>query len=220
MTHPAKVPDAGLLARAGRTDAAEARPLALLATGAAFALIAVLVGVDVLGDTRSGGGWAHAAIEVALMAIALAAATALWWRFGALRRRARLLARDLDAALTEAARWRRDAEEVLRGLGAAIDVQFQRWGLSAAEREVALLLLKGLAHKEIAEVRETSERTVRQQSLAVYRKAGLAGRAELAAFFLEDLLLPEAGQAAGGAEVGGGDPGGAGRTPMEIEDRG
>ena len=31
---------------------------------------------------------------------------------------------------------------------------------------------------------------MRQQSLAVYRKSGLSGRAELAAFFLEDLLLP------------------------------
>ena len=42
----------------------------------------------------------------------------------------------------------------------------------------------------MAETRQTSERTVRQQALAVYRKAGLAGRAELAAFFLEDILLP------------------------------
>jgi DNA-binding NarL/FixJ family response regulator len=55
---------------------------------------------------------------------------------------------------------------------------------------VALLLVKGLALKDVAQVRATSERTVRQQSLAIYRKSGLAGRAELAAFFLEDLLSP------------------------------
>jgi hypothetical protein len=36
---------------------------------------------------------------------------------------------------------------------------------------------------------------VRQHAVAVYRKSGLAGRAELAAFFLEDLLLPAAGAA-------------------------
>jgi len=112
-------------------------------------------------------------------------------QFASLRRRARLLVRDLDAAEAEAERWRGEADEVLRGLGVAIDRQFERWSLSAAEKEVALLLLKGLAHKEIADVRDTSERTVRQQSLAIYRKAGLSGRAELAAFFLEDLLLPE-----------------------------
>lgn len=88
----------------------------------------------------------------------------------------------------------------------AIDRQFERWGLFAAEREVALLLLKGLSHKEVASARETSERTVRQQALAVYRKAGLSGRAELAAFFLEDLLLPapEAARARPpGSPVGG-----------------
>jgi DNA-binding CsgD family transcriptional regulator len=72
----------------------------------------------------------------------------------------------------------------------AIDVQLERWSLSPAEKETALLLLKGLGHKEIAQVLDKSERTVRQQAMAVYRKAGLAGRAELAAFFLEDLLLP------------------------------
>jgi DNA-binding NarL/FixJ family response regulator len=51
-------------------------------------------------------------------------------------------------------------------------------------------MLKGLRHKEIAKIRHTSERTVRQQALAIYRKAGLEGRTDLAAYFLEDLLPP------------------------------
>jgi DNA-binding NarL/FixJ family response regulator len=108
----------------------------------------------------------------------------------AVRRAAASLGHDLQAAREEAERWRREAGDVLRGLGVAIDRQFERWGLTSAEREIALLLLKGLSHKEVSTVRDTTERTVRQQSLAIYRKAGLAGRAELAAFFLEDLLLP------------------------------
>jgi len=66
------------------------------------------------------------------------------------------------------------------------------WGLTPAEREVALLLLKGQSHKQIAYTTGRSERTVRQHAVAVYQKSGLSGRAELAAFFLEDLLLPEA----------------------------
>jgi DNA-binding NarL/FixJ family response regulator len=45
-----------------------------------------------------------------------------------------------------------------------------------------------LAGSEIAEVRGVGETTVRQQARALYRKAGLGGRADLAAFFLEDLL--------------------------------
>lgn len=43
--------------------------------------------------------------------------------------------------------------------------------------------------KEVAEVRGASERTVRKQAQAVYAKAGLGNRAELSAFFLEDLLV-------------------------------
>jgi hypothetical protein len=156
MTHPETERNTGVLARAVRADVAGSRPLVLAGTGAAFALIAVLVGADVLSDTRSGGGPTHAALEIALMGIALASAAFFWWQFVSLRRRAGLLVRDLGAAQAETDRWRREAEEVLRGLGAAVDRQFERWKLSSAEREVALLLLKGLAHKEIAELRRTS----------------------------------------------------------------
>ncbi len=94
------------------------------------------------------------------------------------------------ASQAEVERWRNEAHEALQGLGAAIEKQCDRWALTDAERAVAMLLLKGLSMKEIADARGTAERTTRQQALAVYRKAGLAGRAELAAFFLEDLLLP------------------------------
>ncbi len=86
--------------------------------------------------------------------------------------------------------WRASAEQALAGLGAAIDTQFTAWGLTPAEREVALLVLKGHGHKEIAVRTGRSERTVRQHAAAAYQKAGLGGRAELAAFFLEGVVLP------------------------------
>jgi DNA-binding CsgD family transcriptional regulator len=95
-------------------------------------------------------------------------------------------------ALTEAdaLRWRAEARDLVRGLAVALDQQFDRWALSPAEKETALLLLKGLSHKEIAEVRSVSDTTARQQARAIYKKAGLGGRHDLAAFFLEDLMLP------------------------------
>jgi DNA-binding CsgD family transcriptional regulator len=185
--------------RARRADAAAARPWVAAAAGAVFLLVAALICVDFLADSEAHDARLHAGIELTLMAVAVATGAVFWSRFVALRRREHLLARDLDRANAEAERWRREADDLLRGLGAAIDAQFDRWGLSAAERDVGLLLLKGLAHKEIAELRDTSEKTVRQQALAIYRKAGLAGRAELSAFFLEDLLLPTASPAAAAA---------------------
>jgi DNA-binding CsgD family transcriptional regulator len=98
--------------------------------------------------------------------------------------------RDLEIARLQGQRWRNESRSFLVGLGEAIDAQFARWNLTEAEREVALLLLKGLSLKEAAAVRATTERTIRAQARSIYSKAGLTGRAALSAFFLEDLLAP------------------------------
>jgi DNA-binding CsgD family transcriptional regulator len=98
--------------------------------------------------------------------------------------------RDLEVARLQGQRWRNEARSYLKGLGESIDAQFMRWNLTEAERKVALLLLKGLSSKEVAAVRSTSERTVREQARSIYSKAGLTGRVALSAFFLEDLLAP------------------------------
>ena len=66
--------------------------------------------------------------------------------------------------------------------------QFDVWQLTGSEQDVVLGLLKGLSFREIAELRDTREKTVRQQATSVYRKAGVAGRHELAAWFFEDML--------------------------------
>ena len=124
------------------------------------------------------------------MALAIAGITALWRGFLTARGRAAQLDADLASARAEAAHYRSEAREALQGLGEAIDRQFERWQLTSAEREVGLLMLKGLSHREVSEIRQTSDATVRQQAVMVYRKSGLANRAELSAFFLEDLLLP------------------------------
>jgi len=98
--------------------------------------------------------------------------------------------------------WRESARQALTGLGEAIDGQFDAWGLTPSEREVALLLLKGHSHKAIAKHTDRSAQTVRQHATSVYRKADLSGRAELSAYFLEDLMLPaeSRGEGAGEAE--------------------
>lgn len=64
-------------------------------------------------------------------------------------------------------------------------------GLTQTEEGVGMFMLKGLSLEEVADVRETSERTIREQASAIYRKSGLAGRSTLSAFFLADLLPPQ-----------------------------
>ena len=76
----------------------------------------------------------------------------------------------------------------------AMQRQFDDWQLTESEQDVVILMLKGLTFREIAQLRETREKTVRQQASTVYRKANVMSRNELAAWFFEDLLEPNHGK--------------------------
>jgi DNA-binding CsgD family transcriptional regulator len=163
----------------------------------AFFAVAVLAAADVVSDLGAGTTLGHVLAEGGVILVGLLGSVVvarrllLTFRKGRkAEQEVRILAERLQATEAEASRWRAEARDLLDGLGNALDQQFERWALSPAEKEVALLLLKGLSHKEIAEVRSITEATARQQGRAVYKKAGLSGRNDLAAFFLEDLLLP------------------------------
>lgn len=49
--------------------------------------------------------------------------------------------------------------------------RFADWGLTPAERDVALFAIKGLSLAGIASLRKTSGGTVKAQTNAIYRKA-------------------------------------------------
>lgn len=129
-------------------------------------------------------------LELALLIGCAVASVLLILRMQAHEEESRMLLDDVRIVRAESQRWRDAVEDHLRGLGAAIQEQFEAWHLSKAEQEVSLLLLKGFSHKEIARLRHTGTTTIRQQAASIYQKANLSGRAALSAFFLEDLLLP------------------------------
>ncbi len=163
----------------------------------ALFLVTALAAVDVASDLQHGTTLEHVLIEIVVCIVGLAGLVLVARQISSRLRRARAaeeelrhLADQLEATQADAARWRAEAGGLLAGLGAAIDQQLERWSLSPAEKEVALLLLKGFSHRELAAIRSVTEATARQQARAVYKKAGLSGRSDLAAFFLEDLLLP------------------------------
>jgi DNA-binding CsgD family transcriptional regulator len=66
--------------------------------------------------------------------------------------------------------------------------RFAQWALTPAEKDVALFAIKGLSTQEIAALRNTSEGTVKAQTNAIYRKAGVSGRPQLLSLFIEDLM--------------------------------
>lgn len=158
----------------------------------ALVLLAVVAGgiIDLALDAPESWMTPHVLVELTLISISLGSAVYLWAGWYRTLRSLRRTEATLSRHREERDRWRESAKRFLEGLGEAIDEQFESWGLTPAEREVALLLLKGNSHKRIAALTGRSERTVRQHSVAVYRKSGLSGRAELAGFFLGDLLLP------------------------------
>ena len=169
----------------------EEEPNILLVLILIFLLVVAGGVVDLILDRPTTILSLHVGFELLMVVLSLGAAAYLgrgWYRS-----RARLEASSLESERLEQERaaWEEEASTLLQGLGAAVSSQFDSWSLTPTERRVALMLLKGFSHKRIARTTQTSERTVRQHSVSIYKKSGLAGRAELSGFFLELLLLPE-----------------------------
>jgi DNA-binding NarL/FixJ family response regulator len=95
------------------------------------------------------------------------------------------LAQQVETARAQSRIWQNEARLRIDGLQSAIPRQFESWGMTKAEEEVGVLILKGFSHKKIANSRGTSEATVRQQAQSIYEKSGLHGKAALLSFFLE-----------------------------------
>jgi DNA-binding CsgD family transcriptional regulator len=176
-------------------DAEDAAPRLVPLLVGVLALV-VIGGVTDLVLDRPATLWSlHVAFELTIIVVSLASAVLLWrgwWRSDRdlQRTRATLAATRRSLAERQAERdaWRRNADAALAGFGRAVDAQFEGWQLTPTEREIAFLLLQGHGHKQIAARTGRSERTVRQHAVSVYQKSGLGGRAELAAFFLQDLM--------------------------------
>ena len=144
-------------------------PAIILASATAF--FAYDIVADLLDDSE---GLFHILIEsLVFLAISIVF-------FAELRRVSRLKLEVLKER-DKTARLSGELLAVMRG-------HFSDWGLSPSECEVALLLIKGLSMKEISSAREVKEKTIRQQATSVYAKSGYAGRHELAAHFIEDLM--------------------------------
>jgi DNA-binding CsgD family transcriptional regulator len=183
-------------ARIGQTtegEAADDLVRSRILVVAILTLVAAGGAVDLVLDDPEEWLSAHVVFELGLVTASLGLAVWLWRGWSRTDRALGTTRRLLEERREERDAWRARARSALEGLGEAIDRQFDEWGLTPTEREVALFLLKGYSHKEIAGMTARSERTVRQHAGVVYGKAGLAGgRAGLAAFFLEDLMLPAA----------------------------
>lgn len=162
---------------------------------AILATIIVITLADLISDYREGARWWHLLAETFVAMTSGGGILFLLKDTYSLRHSLEDQKKTNDELKKEAEMWRKQSKKYLDGLSLAIDQQLSEWKLTASEKEVAFLLLKGLSLKDIALARTTSEKTARVQAIAVYSKAGVSGRSELSAFFLEDLLVPPQNQA-------------------------
>ena len=144
---------------------------------------------DFFEDLGAENDWLMIATDVVYVSLVIGILL-YFWRLTPLSgsRQNQMLKKQIDRHMRNAEEWQSEARKLVQGLGELINQQFTQWKLTRAEREVAFLLLKGFTFKDISAMRKTGEKTVRQQAAQIYAKAGLAGRAELSAYFLEDLL--------------------------------
>lgn len=159
-----------------------------------LSLLAILIMVvaasatDLFSDLSHGASGQHIAKEGVIMLVAVIGATWLLYGFHQQNMKIALLRKELADIRKPLNLPSEYVVTARRKLSEVMAQQFEEWGLSAGEKEVGLLLLKGLSLKEIAALRNTLEKTVRQQASSIYKKAGVPGRHAFAAWFIEDFL--------------------------------
>lgn len=151
-------------------------------------IITLLTTSDLLSDYLEGTAAWHLAVEALVVLLSVGGIAYLLQ--AVIKRQSEL--EQLKLQLAETNDHLSEARQQIRTAGQeytqVIQKQFDTWQLTPSEKEVASLLLKGLSFDEIANVRNTKEKTVRQQATAIYRKSGLGSRHEFAAWFFEDFL--------------------------------
>jgi len=155
-------------------------------------LVLAVVGIanlyDLAIDLSHGSTAQHVLVEILVITMSLSVIIWLILHLRSQNQALEQIKRDIGEEKKRKTQSGAEGQEAREKLGEIISQQFQRWRLTSGEQEVALLLLKGLSFKEIAGVRETHEKTVRQQASAIYKKADVNGRHAFSAWFIEDFL--------------------------------
>lgn len=164
----------------GPGPAARRESAALAALILFQAICAIFFAVDVVQDVGE-LGWRslfdpHLLPELAATLGLVSGIAALWVVMTRLLRRQAHLVRGLDLAQG--------------ALNEVIEGHFRDWGLTGAERDVAMFTIKGCSIADIARLRGSAEATVKTHLNAIYRKSGMAGRGQLTSLLIEELMGP------------------------------
>lgn len=131
----------------------------------------------------------HMGVDAVVVLVSFGGVAYLVWQNYRKRQEIEALHDQLNHSHARISDLHKKLQQASKGYADVIQEQMEAWEFSPTEKEVAMLLLKGLSFEEIAAIRSTKEKTVRQQAIAIYRKSGLNGRHAFAAWFFEDFLL-------------------------------
>jgi DNA-binding CsgD family transcriptional regulator len=152
-----------------------------------FWLVAITSIADVYADIRQGAPVLHILQESLMFVFALTLLWILYQRTKAQMKRNAQLLIELNEAKAKSTQVSKELIDAKRIFGEEVTRQFSDWSLTDSEAEVALFSLKGLSAKEIANLRNASEKTVRNQLTSIYRKSGTTSKLSFVAWFMEGL---------------------------------
>lgn len=73
----------------------------------------------------------------------------------------------------------------------SVQSEFKKWNFTETEKEISVLILRGLSNQQIAGLRGKSTKTIENQTFSIYQKSGTTGKLEFIAYFLSPLLPEE-----------------------------
>ncbi len=153
-----------------------------------FAVVVLASGADFFADVSYGADTKHIIKEAVVVVSSIIAITLLFMGLKQQKLEIRSLRQELETSNKPKTPAKKYVLEARKRLGNVITQQFSEWMLTNSEIEVGWLLLKGLSLREISIIRETQEKTVRQQASSIYKKSGVNGRHAFSAWFIEDIL--------------------------------
>ena len=153
-----------------------------------FGIVIVASGADLLADLSHGAKIEHIVKEAIVVCFSVIAIALLLFGLHQQKLEIISLQKELETINRPQITPKKYVLDARKKLGNVVSQQFSEWQLTNSEIEVGWLLLKGLSLKEISIVRNTQEKTVRQQASSIYKKSGVSGRHVFSAWFIEDIL--------------------------------
>jgi DNA-binding NarL/FixJ family response regulator len=153
-----------------------------------FTIVLISSALDIADDIAHGSHLSHIIQECIVALLALFLLLVLYRSVLKEKKENRKLVQEMAEISSKSAQASEALQQAKKAFGEEILKQFSLWEFTESEAEVALFTLKGFNSKEIAQLRNVSEKTVRNQLTSIYKKSSINGKHAFIAWFMDGLL--------------------------------